>query len=324
MLRALLLGLFSLALIAGGLVLYGYFEIQRAGPATQPVTVVIEPGTGLEGIARTLEAANAVDWSWWVVAAAVVPGDERPLLAGEYEIPPGASASAIVRLLRDGKVVVHRLTVPEGMAVAQIMRLVEDTAALSGSLPPMPPEGSLLPETYNFTRGENRSAMIDRMRRAMAGTLAQAWEKRSPDLPFTTPEEALVLASIIEKETARDSERRRIAGVFVNRLNRGMRLQSDPTVIYGITSGARGLGRGLTRSELDTATPYNTYTIPGLPPGPIASPGQDSIEAAVNPLKTNDLYFVADGSGGHAFAATLDEHNRNVKKWRDLQAAKGN
>lgn len=318
-LRALLLSLFALVLIAGAGVLYAYFEIQRAGPATQPVTVVIEPGTGLEGIAATLEAANAVNYRWWVVLAALAPGDQRPLLAGEYEIPPGASASAIVRLLRDGKVVVHRLTVPEGMSVAQIMKLVEDTPALSGSLPPVPAEGTLLPETYNFTRGENRSAMIDRMRRAMTQAMAEIWEKRVADLPFDTPEQALVLASIIEKETARDSERRRIAGVFINRLNRGMRLQSDPTVIYGITRGMP-LGRAISRADLTTPTDYNTYTIPGLPPGPIASPGLDSLEAAVNPLKSNELYFVADGTGGHAFAATLDDHNRNVRKWRDLQA----
>lgn len=318
MLRALLLSLFTLFFLAGAGVLYAYFEIQRAGPGLEPVTVIIEPGTGVEGIGAVLEQAGAVRSRYWIVAASLAPGDERPLLAGEYEIPPGASALATVRLLRDGKVVVHRLTVPEGLAVAQIMELVAETPALSGSLPPMPPEGSLLPETYNFTRGENRSAMIDRMRRAMATELAAAWEARADDLPFSTPEEALVLASIIEKETAKDSERRRIAGVFVNRLRKGMRLQSDPTVIYGITKGKGALGRGLTRTELRTATDYNTYTNYGLPPGPISSPGRNSLRAAVNPLKSKELFFVADGTGGHAFAVTLDDHNANVRKWRAL------
>lgn len=319
MLRALLLGLFTLVFLAGAGVLYLYYEIQRAGPALEPVTVIVEKGTGLDGIGAAFEAAGAVRSRYWLMAASLAPDDSRPLQAGEYEVPPGASALAIVRLLRDGKVVVHRLTVPEGLAVPEIMRLVEDTAALSGSLPPMPPEGSLLPETYNFTRGENRSAMIDRMRRAMTEALDEAWEKRADDLPFSTREEALVLASIIEKETARDSERRRIAGVFVNRLRKGMRLQSDPTVIYGIVKGQGPLGRAITRSDLDTPTPYNTYTITGLPPGPIASPGRDSIRAAVNPQKHRELFFVADGTGGHAFAETLDDHNANVRRWRALR-----
>ncbi|MDD3447306.1 MAG: endolytic transglycosylase MltG, partial [Zavarzinia sp.] len=221
-----------------------------------------------------------------------------------------------VRLLRDGKVVVHRLTVPEGLTVAEIMKLVADTAALSGSLPPIPPEGTLLPETYNFTRGENRSAMVDRMRRAMVEALDSAWAARVDGLPFETKEQALVLASIIEKETARDSERRRIAGVFVNRLRKGMRLQSDPTVIYGITKGQGPLGRSLTRTDLREATDYNTYVVYGLPPGPISSPGLDSLRAAVNPSTHKELYFVADGKGGHAFAETLDDHNANVQRWR--------
>lgn len=322
MLRALLSGLFGLALLAGGLVLYLYYEIQRAGPSAEPVTVIIERGTGLEGIGATLEGAGALRWRYWLAAAALAPGDERPLQAGEYEIPPGASALAIVRLLRDGKVVVHRLTVPEGLAVAEIMAIVGETGPLSGTLPPMPPEGSLLPETYNYTRGETRSAMIDRMRKAMDEELAAAWAAKADGLPFDTPEQALVLASIIEKETALDGERRRIAGVFVNRLRKGMRLQSDPTVIYGITKGSGRLGRDLSRTDLTTPTPYNTYVIGGLPPGPIASPGRDSLRAAVNPMKTDDLYFVADGTGGHAFAPSLDEHNRNVKRWRESQGQK--
>lgn len=316
MLRALLFGFFTLVFAVGAGVLYVYFELQRAGPGLEPVTVVIEPGTGVEGIGRVLEDAGAVRSRYWIVAASLAPGDQRPLQAGEYEIPPGASALATVRLLRDGKVVVHRLTVPEGLTVAEIMKLVADTAALSGSLPPMPPEGSLLPETYNFTRGENRSAMVDRMRRAMVEALDSAWAARVDGLPFETKEQALVLASIIEKETARDSERRRIAGVFVNRLRKGMRLQSDPTVIYGITKGQGPLGRSLTRTDLREATDYNTYVVYGLPPGPISSPGLDSLRAAVNPSTHKELYFVADGKGGHAFAETLDDHNANVQRWR--------
>lgn len=321
--RAVLSGLFSLAIVAGLGILFVYSEIQRAGPATSPVTVVIEQGTGMRGMALQMAGAGAVRWSGWFIAAAIAPSDDaRPLQAGEYEIPAGASAKAIVDLLRAGKVVVRRLTVPEGLTVAEILRIVELETALTGSLPSKPPdEGSLLPETYYYTRGETRAAMVDRMTKAMKEVVAAAWAARSANLPFSTPAEAVTLASIVEKETHVAGERAHVAGVFVNRLRRGMRLQTDPTVIYGITKGSGPLGRPLSGTDLRTETGYNTYLIGGLPPGPICNPGAQSILAAVRPLKTNDLYFVASGNGGHLFAPTLDEHNANVRAWRQRAAS---
>jgi UPF0755 protein len=245
------------------------------------------------------------------------------LKAGEYALEPGMSPAAIMALLKSGKVVLHPVAVPEGLTVHEVLDLLAAADILSGDLPPPPAEGSLLPDTWLVPRGEARTAMVERMRSAMAAELAKVWAARQPDLPLRTPEEVLVLASIIEKETAVPAEYPLVAGVFANRLRRGMPLQTDPTVIYALAKGKGPLGRELTRADLQLDHPYNTYRIPGLPPGPIANPGRAALAAAVAPAAVDYLYFVADGSGGHAFATTLAEHNRNVAKWRKLRQGGG-
>jgi len=233
------------------------------------------------------------------------------------------SPDAILALLESGKVVLHPVAVPEGLTVHEVLALLAASDVLSGDLPPPPPEGTLLPDTWLVPRGEPRTAIVERMRTAMAEELARAWAARQADLPLRTPEEALTLASIIEKETAVPAEYPLVAAVFVNRLRRGMPLQTDPTVIYALAEGRGPLGRELTRADLQFDHPYNTYRIPGLPPGPIANPGHAALAAATAPATVDYLYFVADGSGGHAFAATLAEHNRNVAKWRKLRREGG-
>jgi UPF0755 protein len=223
-----------------------------------------------------------------------------------------------VALLRSGRVLLHPIAVPEGLTVQEVFALLAGNEVLSGDLPPLPPEGTLLPETYMTPRGESRAEVVERMRAAMHVALDELWAKRRPDLGLRSPEEALVLASIIEKETAVPKEYRLVSAVFHNRLERGMKLQTDPTVIYGLTGGKGPLGRELTRADLEAAHPYNTYVIDGLPPGPIAIPGRGALAAALDPAPVGYLYFVADGDGGHAFAETLAEHNRNVTRWRQI------
>ena len=240
------------------------------------------------------------------------------LKAGEYELPPGASIMDIVRLLKEGKALLRFVTIPEGLTTAMIFRRLEAEELLTGEISFEVREGDLLPETYSFQRGDTRDSVLKRMKDAHDDVLAALWEGRHADLPIKTADEAVILASIVEKETGIADERPRVAAVFVNRLRRGMRLQSDPTIIYGLTGG-EPLGRGIRRSELRKETPYNTYIIRGLPPTPIANPGRDALAAVLNPVETNELYFVADGTGGHAFATSLAEHNRNVAKWRQIE-----
>ena len=228
----------------------------------------------------------------------------------------------VIEILRSGETLVHRLTVPEGLTSREIVALVNGAEKLSGEIAELPAEGSLLPDTYHFARGDDRGELVARMRQAQADLMSSLWKERAENLPLASPEEAIILASIVEKETGLAEERNLVAGVFVNRLNKKMRLQSDPTVVYGVTMGKAPLGRPLSRKDLKTKTPYNTYTNAGLPPGPIANPGRAALEAVLQPTKTDHLYFVADGSGGHAFAKTLAQHNRNVAKWRKLQKQK--
>lgn len=224
-------------------------------------------------------------------------------------------------MLVDGRTVVHRVTVPEGLTSVEIVAIVAASEVLEGAVPPPPVQGALLPETYHVARGDERAAVIGRMAEAMNEALARLWPTRAPDLPLASPAEAVILASIVEKETGIAAERAKVAGVFYNRLALGMPLQSDPTVVFALTDGKMPLGRALTRDDLAIDDPYNTYKVNGLPPGPIANPGLASLEAVLKPEATDALYFVADGTGGHAFARTLDEHNRNVAKWRKLQDA---
>src|SRR5690606_12136402 len=222
-------------------------------------------------------------------------------------------------ILSQGKAVLYRLSIPEGLTSQQIVARLKAEENLAGDITEVPPEGSLLPDTYRYSRGTARADIIERMRADQRRFIAAIWDKRQKDLPFQTIEQALVLASIVEKETGRADERERIAGVFVNRLRRGMRLQSDPTIIYGIAGGQGTLGRPITRSDIDTPTAHNTYAITGLPPTPICNPGRAAIEATLNPAKTKDVYFVADGTGGHSFSETLKEHNAAVQVWRQIE-----
>ncbi len=309
----------STVVVAVGLFYYEKREFQTAGPLTDEVLVLIPSGAGLSKAARILDEAGvlrsqrAFEFGVWRRGAA---GDLR---AGEYLIAAGASMEEVLAKIRSHDVVQRRLRVVEGATVAEAMRLLAESEFLEGDMPPPPHEGSIAPDTYFYIRGEQREAVLRRMVKAQLRILDELWRQRSEGLPIETPREALILASIVEKETALAEERARVAAVFVNRLWRGMRLQSDPTVIYGITGGKKPLGRKLTRTDLKASSPYNTYRIRGLPPGPIANPGRASIEAALHPAETEELYFVADGSGGHVFASTLREHNRNVAKWRRSQ-----
>ncbi len=294
-------------------------RLRAPGPLAEDTIVVLPPGLSLRQVAGLLSDAGAIDEPRLFVAWVRLSGDARRLKAGEYFIPRAASPRRIRDLLRRGDTVVHRFTVAEGLTAKQVVALLRAEPALSGDIAAVPPEGTLLPETYHYSRGDSRSALLERMRAAMERTLLELWAGRADGLSLTTPADALTLASIVEKETAIAEERPRIAGVFVNRLRRGMKLQSDPTVAYGL-HGGDAPERPLTTADLARGTPFNTYVINGLPPGPIANPGRQSLAAVLNPAITTELYFVADGSGGHAFARTLDEHQRNVREWRRLQA----
>jgi len=309
-----------LLLALGGAVLYGLERFERPGPLPEDRVVYIAPGSGLSAIVAELEAAGVIAEPLIFRLGTRALGDSRRLQAGEYLFPAGISMREAVALLVSGKTIVHRLTLPEGILSAEAAILIAEAEPLVGELAAVPPEGSLLPETYHFARGDRRSDLVARMQAARDEALAELWPARSGDLPFSTQEDAVILASIVEKETAVAEERPLVASVFVNRLRKGMRLQSDPTVVYGLTDGKGPLGRDLTRADLQAPTPYNTYLIDGLPPGPIANPGLASLAAVLDPAESEYLYFVADGSGGHAFAKTLAEHNRNVAKWRKIRS----
>jgi len=310
--------LLSAAVIAGFVAVWGWSEFTRPGPLGAETTVVIPRGAGVEAIAGTLLNAGVVADADILVIGAKLTGQARRLKAGEFTFPVGVSAREVLDILESGDAVVRRVTVAEGLSSAQVVAIVAAADGLVGEVETVPEEGALLPETYHYAWGDSRAEMIDRMRAAMENTMTRLWEQRVEDLPIASPREAIILASIVEKETGVAEERAMVASVFVNRLRRGMRLQSDPTVAFGIAGGA-GLDRPLRRSDLRTDTAYNTYVINGLPPGPIANPGTAAIEAVLNPAETDYLYFVADGTGGHAFAKTLAEHNRNVRAWRKVQ-----
>jgi UPF0755 protein len=289
------------------------------------VTVDLPRGLSLRGIAARLQEAGVLRYAEVFNLAVRLSRKGRALKAGEYAFAAAISPQRVMETLIRGETVAHRITIAEGLQSAQILALVAAVEALKGAAlgddRTAPPEGSLLPETYHFARGDGRAGLIARMKRDMAAVLAQAWDGRSAGLPFKSADEALVLASIVEKETSLPGERAHIAGVFINRLRRGMRLQSDPTVAYGLSPDGP-LGRALSRADLKTDHPFNTYVHKGLPPQPISNPGRAAIDAVLRPMATDDLYFVADGAGGHVFAATLAEHNRNAAKWRKLHRAR--
>ena len=321
--RRLLWAFLMLAVVAGGGFLVGRDLLHRwmaaPGPLMVAAVVDIPRGTGLDGIADRLARAGAIDGTWRFRLAARLLGRDRGLEAGEYELTAHISPEALFRMLEQGDVLLHRVVVPEGLTTHEVYELLKHAEVLSGDLPPAPGEGALLPETYLVPRGTSRASIVQRMTEAARGELERLWPGRAEGLPLTSPEEALVLASIIEKETALASEYPLVAAVFVNRLRRGMRLQTDPSVIYALSEGKGGLGRPLTREDLAVAHPFNTYQVAGLPPGPICNPGRPATAAALQPAEVDYLYFVADGAGGHAFAATLDEHNRNVRRWRKVR-----
>ncbi|MES2712483.1 MAG: endolytic transglycosylase MltG [Pseudomonadota bacterium] len=286
------------------------------GPLAAPTQVMVPRG-GVAAAAEVLERDGVVQNARAFTLAAWVTRAEGPIRSAEFAIPAGASLSEVLAILREGRPMQRRLTIPEGLLARQIAALLDRTEALSGETPPVA-EGAVLPETYAYAHGESRAAILRRAEEAMTRALAEAWASRAEGLPLATPREALVLASIVERETGKPEERARVAGVFINRLRRGMALQSDPTVAYAAADGAV-LERPLTRADLDRDHPFNTYRNRGLPPGPVASPGRDSLRAVVQPEVHDLLYFVADGSGGHAFARTLEEHNRNVARWREVE-----
>jgi len=294
-------------------------EFSEPGPLRQEVIVVLPRGAALKDTSRLLALHGAIENEFLFRLGARYRREDRAIRYGEYLIPAGASMAEVLALLVSGETIEHKVTVAEGLTSYQIVEILRASKILTGEIAEVPPEGSLAPDTYFVQRNQSRSEVLARMAEAQAAVLAQAWEQRADGLPLAGPEEVLVLASIVEKETGVAHERGRVASVFLNRLKRGIRLQSDPTVVYGITGGRGPLGRGLRRSELDRATPYNTYLIDGLPPTPIAAPGRDAIMAVVNPEETDFLYFVADGTGGHVFATTLQQHNRNVAAWRRIE-----
>lgn len=286
----------------------------RQGNAT---TVILRHGASLPEIAADLEDQNVVRSSEIFLAAAQITGAARGLKAGEYSIPSRASLGRILTMIRQGRIVRHHVTIPEGTTSEQVVSILMANPVLSGSVA-TPAEGAVLPETYEVERGDDRAVVLQRMVTARDRVLAELWPSRRKNLPFKTPDEAVTLASIVEKETGKTDERPRVAAVFVNRLTKNIRLESDPTIIYGLTRG-QPLGRGIRQSELTGQTPYNTYVINGLPPTPICNPGRAAIAAVLDPAPTNDLYFVADGTGGHAFASNFEDHKKNVAHWRDIE-----
>ena len=315
---AVLVGLAVVLAIAGWLYVHGRFD--TPGPARDEVAVVLPQGLSAFDIADALEEAGVIDDPLLFVAGLWIEDKQHSLKAGEYLFEALVTPRGVMEKLVAGDTVLHRFTVPEGMTSAEVVAVLNAVPWLVGETGAVPAEGSLLPETYHYELGDSRAGMIERMKHAMARVLDELWQARDPAVALDNMEQAVVLASIVEKENAVADERPLIAGVFLNRLRQGMRLQADVTVVYALTGGERPLGRSLSRADLRVESPYNTYRNGGLPPGPIANPGRASLAAVLNPAETNALYFVADGSGGHAFAETLDEHNRNVARWRAKRA----
>jgi UPF0755 protein len=327
-----------ICVLVGGAVLAARFEFQQPGASTDTVTLTVRQGAGSDEVADLIQR-QGIGNRWVFVAGVRLAGAGAKLQAGEYLIPAHASLSDIMRQMVDGRVIVHSITFPEGLTSQQVVDCLmadtvlvngytsgltakqvdnchADSVSLSGTIAQVPPEGALLPETYPYSLGDTRQSVIDRMRSDQAKLVADLWSRRAPDLPLKSSGELVTLASIIEKETSLSDERSRIASVYVNRLRLNMPLQADPTVIYALFKGAKPAGYTLSKSDLQVKSDYNTYAVGGLPPGPIANPGRASLEAAANPSRTHDLYFVADGSGGHVFAETYEDQQKNVAKYR--------
>ncbi|MCB1518703.1 MAG: endolytic transglycosylase MltG [Hyphomicrobiaceae bacterium] len=318
-LNAILTLLVIVIILAAGVAIYGVQRFYADGPGAEDTTFNVPRGASLSTIAESLTDQGLVADPWTFRIGTLLNRKQADLKAGEFRITAHASMAEILKEITEGKAVTYNVTIPEGWTSWEAVQRINAAANLTGEITEVPPEGTLLPNTYSFERDQDRQIILDQMEKAMADDLAEVWASRDPDLPLASPEELLTLASIVEKETGIASERPMVAAVFINRLKKGMRLQSDPTIIYGITQGQGPLGRGLTRSEIDKETPYNTYQIDGLPPGPICNPGIDALKAVANPAESDAIYFVAAGATpdqGHVFATTLDEHNRNVAAYR--------
>jgi len=313
--------LILIVVAVGAAVYFGKERFDAPGPLGTDKIVNIPRGLGIRDISSLLVREGVIDQPWVFMGGVLVMKARGGLKHGEYQFTRHASLADVVDTIIEGRVVQHSITVAEGLTSEQIVaRLLEDKD-LEGQIKDIPREGTLLPETYKFTRGMTREQIIQRMQRDDRRVLEEIWEHRLPGLPLKTPEELVTLASIVEKETGRTDERSRVASVFINRLKNKMKLQSDPTIIYGLVGGKGSLGRPIMKSEVEQKTPYNTYVVDGLPPGPIANPGRASLEAVANPARTKDLYFVADGTGGHVFSETYDQHLKNVAKLRALERA---
>lgn len=320
---SVLSGLLTLLIALAIAAIFGFSMLQKEvtaeGPLQSDKVVLIPRNTGTSEIARILKDEGVIKQPFLFEAYALISRQRSQLKAGEFQFKAGTSVAEAIEILAQGKAILHTVTVPEGLTSEQIVGRLYENEILSGDIIETPREGSLLPDTYKFERGTTRQQIVSTMQAAQRQALTQIWERRSSDLPIKSPQEMIILASIVEKETGRADERTRVAGVFINRLMKRMKLQSDPTIVYGLVGGKGTLGRGILRSEIEAATPYNTYVIEGLPPGPIANPGRAALEAVANPSRTKDLYFVADGSGGHAFAETYEQHQRNVTRWRQIE-----
>ena len=317
--NAILTGI-VLLILAGGVGLYlGKRKFEAVGPLDRERTVMIPRGQGIRDIAELLRREGVIDQPLLFVGAATLLRTSNDLKAGEYLFERQASVRDVLNTLVEGRAILHQVTIPEGLTSEQIVQKLLEADILTGTVGEVPKEGTLLPETYKVSRGTTRDQVLGRMAAAHKRLLQEVWERRAPDLPIKSPEELVALASIVEKETGKADERARVASVFINRLARRMRLESDPTIIYGLVGSKGTLGRSLSRADKAQLTPYNTYVIFGLPPGPIANPGRASLEAAANPARTRELYFVADGSGGHVFAETYEQHLTNVARWRDIE-----
>ena len=305
----------------GGAIFFGKMQFEREGGLDQARTVTVERGTDLAGIADLLQRAGAVSSKWVFVAGVWFSGEQGNLKAGEYLVPAHASMRQIMESMVAGRGILYSISIPEGLTSKQIVDRLNGDDILTGTIAEIPPEGAILPETYKFSRGDTRENILNRMRRERDRIVTDIWNRRANDLPISTPEDLVVLASVVERETSLADERSRVAAVFINRLRLNMRLQSDPTVIYALFGGAgKPPGFMLSRADLDTPSPFNTYVADGLPPSPIGNPGRASLEAVANPSRTRDLFFVADGTGGHAFAESYEEHLRNVARWRDVNS----
>ncbi len=317
--NALFTLLVILAAVAGAAVYFGREKFQTPGPLAEAKVVNIPRGLGIKDISDILSREGVIDQPYVFMGGVIALKARGELKYGEYRFAPHASVADVVDTLMEGKVVQHAFTIPEGLTSDQIVARLQENDVLTGQITHVPGEGSLLPETYKFTRGTTRQQVIDRMQQSEKHALQEIWAHRDPELPLKSPQELVTLASIVEKETAKPDERTRVAAVFMNRLRRKMRLQSDPTIIYGLVGGKGTLGHGITAGEKAQATPYNTYVIDGLPPGPIGNPGRASLEAVANPARTKELYFVADGTGGHVFSENYEQHQKYVAKLRERE-----